>query len=214
MYCVVCMTCDPASLTVVLGRFDQLVRRGLADALREDPRVRIIASDLHDAALEEVVAREAPRVLILDEAVEDSLLARLKASQPHIGVLVLAGSSTRLYRTLLRSVGAGFLSPSASTTEILAAVDIAARRQQSATDGQSHTPGPGNPRGAERLTPREREVFWCLCRGMSYEAIAVILGIAPETVRTHTRRVCRKLEVPGKRSLIGLDPDRESASSG
>jgi DNA-binding NarL/FixJ family response regulator len=208
------MTFYPASLTVVLGRFDHLMRRGLADALREDPRVRIVASDLHDAALEEVVAREAPRVLILDEAVEDSLLARLKASQPRTGVLILTGSSTRLYRTLMRSVGVGFLSSSASTAEILAAVDLAGRGERSATGDHSPAPEPGSLRGLDRLTPREREVFGCLSRGMSYEAIAVVLRIAPETVRTHTRRICRKLEVPGKRSLIGLDPDRESASTG
>lgn len=179
----------PASLTVVLGRFDQLVRRGLADALREDPRVRIIASDLHDAALEEVVAREAPRVLILDDAIEDSLLTRLKASQPRTGVLILASSSTRLYRTLLRSVGAGFLSPSASTAEILAAVDIAGRGQRSATGDHVPAPGPGSLRGVDRLTPRERQVFGYLSRGMSYEAIAVVLRIAPETVRT--QQLCR-----------------------
>lgn len=208
------MAFHQASLTVVLGRFDQLVRRGLADALREDPRVRIVASDLHDAALEEVVAREAPRVLILDEAIDHSLLARLKASQPRTGVLVLAGSSTRLYRTLLRSAGAGLLSSSAPIAEILAAVDIAGGGERSATGDQLPEPAPGSPRGVNRLTPREREVFGCLSRGMSYEAIAVALHIAPETVRTHTRRICRKLEVPGKRSLIGLDLDHESAGTG
>jgi len=208
------MTLHPASLTVVLGRFDQLVRRGLADALREDPRVRIVASDLHDAALEEIVAREAPRVLILDEAIDDSLLARLKASQPRTGVLVLAARSTRLYRTLLRSVGAGLLSSSAPTAEILAAVDIAGRGERSATGDQLPGAGPSSLRAVDRLTPREREVFGCLSKGMSYEAIAVVLQIAPETVRTHTRRICRKLEVPGKRSLIGFDLDREPAGTG
>lgn len=197
---------DRALLTVVLGSFDQLVRRGLTDALSEDPRVRIVASDVRAEALEDVVAREAPSVLILDDAIEDSLLARLKASQPHSQVLVLAGSSPRLYRTLLRSVGASLLAPSASTTEILAAVNIAGRGEQSVTGRDVRNSGPECLNGLERLTPREREVLGYLSRGMAYAEIATLLRppVAPETVRTHTRRICRKLDVPGKSSLIGI----------
>jgi DNA-binding NarL/FixJ family response regulator len=194
-------------LNVVLGRFDQLVRRGLTDALREDPRVRIVASDLRAEALEEVVAREAPSVLILDDAIEDKLLARLKASQPHCRVLVLASSSPRLYQTLLRSAGASLLAPSASTADILAAVDLAEQGPQSASNREP---------GVDRLTVREREVLGYLSKGMQYGEIAALLcpRVAPETVRTHTRRICRKLGVPGKWGLVGIELDSGSNPPG
>jgi DNA-binding NarL/FixJ family response regulator len=194
------MTVDGRTpLTVVLGQFDQLVRHGLTDALNEDPRVRIVASDVRSEALDEIVVREAPNVLIVDDdAIEDQLLARLKASQPHCRVLVLTSSSARLYQTLLRSVGANLLASSASTGEILEAVDLAWSGWRSASDRES---------GLARLTEREREVLGYLTKGMQYGEIAALLRprVAPETVRTHTRRICRKLGVPGKWSLVGLE---------
>jgi DNA-binding NarL/FixJ family response regulator len=206
---------DPTMLTVVLGRFDQIVRNGLTDALREDPKIRVIASDLQDAALEEVVAREAPHVLILDEAIADSLLGRLKASQPDTEVVVLASNLTLLYRTLLRSAGVRLLTLSASTAEILATVSMSRHSERSPPSGRRYQAQPRRLGGLDLLTPRERGVLDCLVRGMSYGEIADALqpALAPETVRTHTRAICRKLDL-SRRALIGLELDSKSDSPG
>lgn len=54
------------------------------------------------------------------------------------------------------------------------------------------------------LTPRETEVLAHLSRSRSYEEIAVSLSIDVETVRTHARRVRRKLGVQTSRELVGV----------
>jgi DNA-binding CsgD family transcriptional regulator len=54
------------------------------------------------------------------------------------------------------------------------------------------------------LTPRESEVFARLRMGRTYIEIGDELHISPATVRTHTGKICRKLQVHGKRELIGL----------
>jgi DNA-binding NarL/FixJ family response regulator len=56
---------------------------------------------------------------------------------------------------------------------------------------------------SEPLTPRENEVLLCLSEGKNYGQIAAELVIELETVRTHARRVRRKLGVATSRELHG-----------
>ncbi len=65
---------------------------------------------------------------------------------------------------------------------------------------------------AEPLTPRENEVLRCLSEGKNYGQIAAELVIELETVRTHARRVRRKLGVARSRDLHGrVAPAGEAA---
>lgn len=71
-------------------------------------------------------------------------------------------------------------------------------------------------RQSPRLTPREREIVRCLCRGMRNKEIAVELSITPGTVKVHLMHVFEKtgvkdrfeLAVHGRR-LLGLDLDED-----
>ncbi|MBW2624902.1 MAG: helix-turn-helix transcriptional regulator [Deltaproteobacteria bacterium] len=53
----------------------------------------------------------------------------------------------------------------------------------------------------EALTPREQEVTWYTVRGHTNRQIAEVLGISPETVKTHVRHVLEKLGVRSKADL-------------
>jgi two-component system, NarL family, nitrate/nitrite response regulator NarL len=46
-----------------------------------------------------------------------------------------------------------------------------------------------------RLTPREREVLELLGEGCDHDTVASILGISPQTARTHIQNVITKIEV-------------------
>lgn len=56
----------------------------------------------------------------------------------------------------------------------------------------------------DRLSPRERQLFEALVRGARYVDIADQMGISVETVRTHLRRACSKLEAGGKSEAIAV----------
>lgn len=192
-------------ITVVLGRFDALLGHGLMQMLREDPSLRIIGADLDRAALEHAVAAQTPRVVILDETtvVELSILERLRAAQPAIGLVVLAHLPTVAYGMRLFAGGASCVAKEAPADNILAAVHIAAdgRRVFAADDG--HLIERSAPVAAS-LTPREVEVLEYLSRGRTHGEIAHALQLSIETVRTHSAHIRNKLGVRRNRDLIGM----------
>jgi DNA-binding CsgD family transcriptional regulator len=56
-------------------------------------------------------------------------------------------------------------------------------------------------RGAE-LTPREQQVLALLATSDSYHQIAEALVVSDETVRTHVKRILRKLETPNRTQAV------------
>src|SRR5262245_35942844 len=54
---------------------------------------------------------------------------------------------------------------------------------------------PENQSQELRLSARERDVLEWQCRGRSYKQIADELGVSIDTVRSHVRRLYRKLRV-------------------
>jgi DNA-binding NarL/FixJ family response regulator len=64
----------------------------------------------------------------------------------------------------------------------------------SVLEGMSRDNDPQRPLLAP-LTPREREVLQCLVDGLTREETARLLGMSPNTVRTHVQSVLHKLDV-------------------
>ena len=58
-----------------------------------------------------------------------------------------------------------------------------------------------------RLTPREREVFGLLVRGLSTKAIAAELQLSPKTVEDHRAQISAKTGTSGLAQLIELAGD-------
>jgi DNA-binding CsgD family transcriptional regulator len=52
------------------------------------------------------------------------------------------------------------------------------------------------------LTPRECEVLGLLATGQSNKVLARMLGVSPNTIKTHIARVFEKLEVAGRIEAI------------
>jgi DNA-binding NarL/FixJ family response regulator len=197
---------EAGHVTVVLGRFGALVGRGLTQILNEDRDLRIIGTDLDDAALEHTVTRQPPQVAILDEAsiVKSSVLERLRTAEPAIGIVVLAHHPTVAYAMRLMARGASCLAKDVSAADILAAVHIVADGRRVFADVDGHLVERGCPTTAVSLTPREAEVMEYLGRGHSHGEIAHALQLGVETVRTHSAHIRAKLGVRSKRELIGL----------
>jgi DNA-binding NarL/FixJ family response regulator len=114
------------TVTVVLGAFEPLLCGGLQMHLGGDAGVHVVASDIDDTELEDVVAKQRPHVVIVGETVEYDLLARLKASPSVAGVLVIAQVLPPLYGTVLLTGGVSCLERSTVVDDLLAAIRSAA----------------------------------------------------------------------------------------
>lgn len=193
-------------ITIVLGCFDALVGRGLRQILGEDQSLRIIGTDLDPAALEHAVTSRTPQVAILDEAtvVETSVLERLRATQPAIGIIVLAHLPTVAYSMRLLAGGASCVAKEASAANILAAVHIAADGRRVFADVDGHLVERSLPAMMASLTPREMEVLEYFSRGRTHGEVAHALQLGIETIRTHSAHLRSKLGVRSNRDFIGL----------
>ena len=58
--------------------------------------------------------------------------------------------------------------------------------------------------GYAQLTPSEREILQLLAKGASTKDVAAKTGRSPQTVDTHIRSICRKLNCRGRREAIAI----------
>jgi NarL family two-component system response regulator LiaR len=185
-------------VTVVLGRFEPLVGIGLTRVLRSDQRISVVGSDLEGRALQREARRQLPRVAIVDEAVEPLLLRRLRASQPSIGVVVLAHEPSPEYGMRVLAAGASCLSRSATVSEILASVHLTARGGRIFTAPEDGKLEQVKSAGHPDLTARENEVLALIRAKRSNREIARELHLSVNTVKCHVTNVRRKLKVKSK----------------
>ena len=66
------------------------------------------------------------------------------------------------------------------------------------------TPSAASHRGAERLSPREREVLALVAGGRTNKAIAEALYVSPNTVKTHVTSLLHKLQADSRVQLAAI----------
>ncbi len=62
---------------------------------------------------------------------------------------------------------------------------------------------------ADVLTQREREVLELVAHGRVDPEIAMLLGIGPQTVKTHIRHILRKLRARNRTQAVAIAMRRE-----
>lgn len=129
---------------------------------------------------------ETPLIVLTVASSETRILAALRAGAT--GYLLKEDLGSRLVPGVLDAlVGGAPLSP--------AAAKIVLGQLRGATSPEPHGPG---------LTAREREVIEGIARGLTYDDVAVALGISTNTVRTHIRSSYEKLGVATKAEAVAL----------
>jgi DNA-binding NarL/FixJ family response regulator len=191
--------------TVALARFEDLIARGLAALIDEDPNLELVAADLDDDALRDVLARRTPDVALLNYG---SLrtpfdVHALHREHPDTRLVVLASRPTVAEANQVLTFGAtACLSKETQARDVLSAIHLASRGLQVLPRARADTL-PTGPVGPEPLTAREAEVLALLQDGRSNAEIALALQVGVETVRTHARNIYRKLGVRTRRELAG-----------
>jgi DNA-binding NarL/FixJ family response regulator len=199
-------------ITVAVGRFEDILTRGLRGLVEDDPHLELVACGATSAELERVLRSRAAQVVIIDHAslaspIEVRTLAR-EHPQAHL-VLIADELSGAECSQLLAFGAAACLGRTTQARDVLNAIHLAARGLQLKPREFDRV---GTAQGM--LTEREAEVLAELQRRRANAQIASDLHISVETVRTHARNIYRKLGVSSRRELLSTPPGEDLGRSG
>jgi DNA-binding NarL/FixJ family response regulator len=189
-------------LPVLLTRFEDILARGLRALIEEDENLSLVAADVPHERLAATLRATRPAVAILNFGSLSSAaeIRELAEAAPQTRLLVLASRPTPPECRQLLAFGAtACLSKSTEARDVLHAIHLASRGLRVLPPQDAGAPAPVGP---EVLTPREADVLELLQGGRSNAEIAQTLHVSIETVRTHARRVYRKLGVRSRRELV------------
>lgn len=201
-------------VTVVLGRFDDLLARGLREVIDSDVSLAIVARDVEHGRLPIVLRAHRPDVAILDVGAFAKLAEVRELKRRHPGtslVLLLKEPSMEENGQLLAFGASACLGTDTQSRDVLNAIHLASRGLQLTPHGASNAAG-GGFRAGHLLTQREAEVLPLLQQGRSNAQIALALRVGIETVRTHARNIYRKLGVSSRRELAAPPAEVVTAS--
>jgi DNA-binding NarL/FixJ family response regulator len=189
---------------VALAEFEDIVARGLSAMIDEDDNLELVAKGIDHDQLATALGEHTPDVAILNfgSLTSAAELRDFHRRFPKTRLVVLANRPTAVESRQLLAVGAtACLSKSSEARDVLHAIHLASRGLHVLPASE---PSDGPPPGLDVLTQREAEVMELLRSGRSNAEIAHTLHVSVETVRTHARRIYRKLGVKTRRELRAL----------
>lgn len=120
------------------------------------------------------------------------LIAQLKASAPEMLIAVYTADSDKSIVATVFDAGAhALILKDAPLSDLVSALETicSGRRYVDPALARVALGASGKP----ALTPRESEVLAHVADGLSHDEIGKQLSISPETVRTHVRKACERL---------------------
>ena len=191
--------------TVLICDDHRLVREGLSRSVQAVPGV-----DRVDTAVsgEEVLARwpmERQDLVLMDVHMPGlggvEAVRRLVQAHPSANVVMLTGAADREAVAMAISGGArGFLHKDVSREELCAAVANAlAAAELMGALGEREVPA--QPSGPD-LTEREMQVLRGMAAGKSNAQIGRELYLSEDTIKTHARRLFRKMRVNDRAQAV------------
>jgi len=195
-----------------------------ADAVRSDPRLRLLGAVGDGAAATALLQAEAPDVMLVDLGLPDidgvQLIRRAVACHPGIDVLVVtvfgddehvlasieAGATgyllkdTRIERIVasIREIRAGG-SPISPTIARKVLNRFRARPPEVLPEAAAD---PAAPVDASPLSARETDILRFVSKGLSCAEVGEHLSISTHTVVTHVKNIYRKLAVHSRAEAL------------
>ena len=199
--------------TVLVVDDDVPTRRRIAVALEGRESLEVVgeAGDLAEGKA--LLVSQAPDIMLVDLGLPDGSGTELIAAARAVGVdtqsmVITVFGDEKSVIGAIEAGARGYLLKDAPPEQIAEAV------LQLAAGGSPISPSiarhllrrfqsPETPtEAAPSLSAREREVLSLVVKGLTYQEIGHVLGIAATTVTTHVRRIYRKLEVRSRGEAV------------
>jgi DNA-binding NarL/FixJ family response regulator len=217
------------NLNVAIVEDDPGFRRSYTDTVRAAPDLRLLAAAASGREGLRLLQTFRPDVMLIDLSLPDvcgsEVIRQASQRHPGIGLLVMAHKGDDEER-LARCIEAGADGLMLKTTaphdlaQAIRAVEngdspispcIARRVLQHLRTQAARHPPPEPPTDfattqpgdlTRDLSPREVETLRLLAKGLSYQEIGQVLGIATHTVTTHVKRLYKKMGVHSRGEAV------------
>ncbi|MGH2995040.1 MAG: response regulator [Gaiellaceae bacterium] len=193
---------------VLLVDDDDLMRAGLRAVLSSDETIEVVGESPDGRAAVERAIALRPDVVLMDVRMPglDGIAAtrEVLAVSPGVKVVILTTFEQDDYIFGALSAGAsGFLLKRTRPEELIAAIHTVSAGEsllspsvtRRVIERMARQPAPDacSSERLDELTPRERDVLELVARGLSNGEIATALVVEESTVKTHVKRILRKL---------------------
>jgi DNA-binding NarL/FixJ family response regulator len=206
-------------ISIVVADSTRIHTQLLADAMRNDPTLQVVASASNSNDLLTAVERVPIDVALVSFALDDrqgrgpELLREMRALRPKIkGVVLLDSSRPDDVLECFRAGAKGIFSKNEKLENLCRCIRSVHGGQIWANSTElehvlaalANSPliRATNHEGVDLLSVREREVIHYLAGGMTNREIAKTLGISPHTVKNYLFRIFDKLGVSSRTELL------------
>jgi len=185
-------------LRVLVVDDHDVVHWGFRLLLADLPWVERCLTARNDSQARELARRYEPHVALVDlflgEQSGAELCETLRREVPSTRVLLISGAGWISSQAARVAGASGFVSKDSSADDVVAAIR---------TVGNGGTVFAASPEGpSSPLSLREREVLGLLASGATNREIAAELHLSPHTVKEHTGKLYRKLDVRNRAEAV------------
>ncbi len=190
-------------LRVVIADDHALFRQGLKSQLKLQPTVTVVAEIERAEELGPVLARTPCDVLLLDLQMDRSCLVDIEPLSAHTAVVVVTASErTDDALAALRAGARGIVFKRYAIETLMEAIAaVADGRVWMPPALQQELADRLQEKGADPLTPREREIIRHVAKGLRNAEVAEKLSISEVTVKSHLNNIFQKLGIRGRTEL-------------
>jgi DNA-binding NarL/FixJ family response regulator len=208
-------------VSVVVADTTRIHTQLLAEALRNDRGIQVVATALNSEELLAAITRVPIDVVVISNNLDDQsghgtqVFREMRALRPQIkGIILLDSSNPQVVLECFRAGARGIFSKQErleSLCKCIRAVHEGQVWAQSvdldhALEALANSPRvrATNHKGIDLLSARERQVIQHLAGGMSNREIAQTLALSPHTVKNYLFRIFDKLGVSSRTELLYL----------
>lgn len=208
-------------VSVVVADTTRIHTQLLAEALRNDRGLQVVAAALNSGELLAAIARVPIDVVVISNNLDDQpghgiqVLREMRALRPQIkGIILLDSSNPQVVLECFRAGARGIFSKQERLESLCKCIRAVHEGQvwarsvdlDHALEALANSPRvrSTNHKGIELLSARERQVIQHLAGGMSNREIAHTLALSPHTVKNYLFRIFDKLGVSSRTELLYL----------
>lgn len=200
--------------TVLLADHHCVVREAMHLLIEQRSDLHVVGEVGTGEAVLEAVGRLTPDLVIMEQGLPgmptiDIIRKSIELSSRSKVLMLTAMENRSAVEDALRSGAVGYVVKTASSKELLEAIDVVREGRSYLSPSAAHHlvnaishPGDSSGPGSGSLTNRERQVVQLIADGLSSKEIAVQLGVSHKTVESHRASVMEKLDIHKASSLV------------